>query len=209
MMDSDQYILMGDIVKSRDFESVMLRSEFQKLIQSCNRVLDERIASPYTITLGDEFQGIATSLGSLLEAIFYLEESSLELPFKLRYAGSAGRIDTPINEKIAYGMMGDGLTSTRERLSDKGRGKPRIQVDLRDSRLSQEINQLFMVYDGIVSAWNRDYASLIVALINNDNNEEVGSKFGKNRSQIWKRRKTLQIQEYNIVKALIIQKAES
>ena len=209
-MNADQYILMGDIIKSRDFDSTMLRDEFQKLVQSCNQALDERIASPYTITLGDEFQGIATSLGGLLEAIFYLEEHSLEweLPFKQRYVGAEGKIDTPINPEIAYGMMGDGLAFARERLSAKSRGKPRFQIVLRDSRLAQEINRLFIVYDGIVSAWNRDDGSLIVELINNDSNEEAGRKFGKNRSQIWKRRKSLQIQEYNIVKALIMQKAD-
>lgn len=38
---------------------------------------------------------------------------------------------------------------------------------------------------------------------NNDNNEEVGKLHGKNRAQILKRRKTLMITEYNLLKDFI------
>jgi len=39
-------------------------------------------------------------------------------------------------------------------------------------------------------------------MISEQNNKEVAAKHGKNRSQIWKRRKHLLIEEYKLIKLL-------
>ena len=87
-----------------------------------NQKLEHDIISPYTVTLGDEFQGIATSLHAVIEAIFYMEETILRkrLEFKVRYVAVHGEIDTPINRLKAHTMMGPGLTKAREVLTDWG-----------------------------------------------------------------------------------------
>jgi hypothetical protein len=41
-------------------------------------------------------------------------------------------------------------------------------------------------------------------MLQNENNEEVAIKHKKNRSQIWKRRKTLLITEYKALKQVIL-----
>ncbi len=208
MVKDNHIILMGDIAKSREKDANTLRVDFRDLIDSCNRELKDKILSPYTITLGDEFQGVAQSASGAIDAIFFLEEASLlhALDFNIRYVTVEGEIDTPLNKTIAYGMMGKGIVSAREKLSDKGRGKPRFQCSFKDSRKSQELNKLFLVLDGITSTWKPKDGALIVSMINNGNNEAVGDKFKKTRSQIWKRRKALQVQEYTILKSLIMQK---
>ena len=65
------FILMGDIVGSSGQNSVDLIEGFSALVSSCNNTLKHQILSPYTITLGDEFQGIAASLRGLLDSIFF------------------------------------------------------------------------------------------------------------------------------------------
>ncbi len=193
---------MGDIVRSRAYDAPRLRQEFMRLVSSCNESLEEGILSPYTVTLGDEFQGVARSLRSLLETVFYLEETSFQqgLKFKIRYVGLQGEIDTPINRMKAHGMMGHGLTRARELLLKKGRGKARFRFELSDLRVSRQLNRLFLVIDGIVGRWESKDGPLISDMIANSNNIEVGEKHKKNRTQIWKRRKHLLIEEFRALK---------
>ncbi len=112
---ANYFILMGDVVASRRVNARELQRHLKSLVSSCNSDLKSLILSPYTITLGDEFQGIATSLRAIIESIFYFEETCIKkrYHFKLHYVGHYGEIQTPINREIAYEMMGPGLTQAR------------------------------------------------------------------------------------------------
>ena len=205
-----QYILMGDIIGSSEYEARPLRGEFLQLTASCNKTLKEGILSPYTVTLGDEFQGVARSLPAAIEAIFYMEETAFRrgLLFKIRYVTVHGQIDTPVNRLKAYNMMGAGLTKAREILTDKGRGDRRFHFDPADTYIMNQLNRLFVVVDGLNDRWDVADALLILDMLYNTNNEEVGSKHGKNRSQIWKRRKHLLVEEYRALKEVIAELAQ-
>ncbi|WP_020403071.1 SatD family protein [Gracilimonas tropica] len=204
-MVDKQYILMGDVVSSKDYDSNMLQKQLKFLTNSCNETFEKELLSPYTITLGDEFQGIPQSLQTSIETLFFYEEECLRhsLDFKLHYVVHHGEIETEINPDIAYEMMGPGLTKARELLSSKKRDRKRFQFLLDDETLSLQVSRLFEVLDSIILSWKKDDFQLILDMINNENNAEVGEKNDKNRDQIWKRRKTLMIHEYNLLKKTI------
>lgn len=126
------------------------------------------------------------------------------LDFKLHYVIHYGEIETEINPDIAYEMMGPGLTTARELLSTKKRERKRFQFLLWDETQSLQLNRLFEVLDSIILSWKKEDFQLILDMIHNENNAEVGEKHGKNRDQIWKRRKTLMIKEYNLMKESIL-----
>ena len=201
-----RYILMGDIVGSSAYDARKLQREFMQLVSSCNERLAGEILSPYTVTLGDEFQGVARSLRGLFDVVFYLEETSLlrGLSFKMRYVGLYGEIETPVNRMKAHGMIGPGLTLARELLTDKRRGRPRFRFEFPDAQLTRQLNRLFLVIDGLVARWDPKDGPLILDMITNTNNEEVGEKHGKNRTQIWKRRKHLLIEEFRALKEAVL-----
>ncbi|HDZ14620.1 hypothetical protein LCGC14_1771970 [marine sediment metagenome] len=205
-----RYILMGDIVGSSTYKASKLRREFKQIVSSCNKTFEREILSPYTITLGDEFQGVTRSLRGLFDAVFYLEEISLlkRLKFKMRYAGLHGEIDTPINRMKAHGMMGAGLTRAREMLTAKRRGKPRFQFELPNAQMTKELNLLFLAIDGIIAKWDPDDGPLILDMIANNNNVAVGKKHKKNRTQIWKRRKNMLIEEFRALKEVVLDLAK-
>ena len=204
-----QYILMGDIIGSSKYDARKLRNDFIGVVSSCNEELGQDIISPYTVTLGDEFQGIATSLDAVVKTIFYMEETILRrrLTFKIRYVTVYGAIDTPINLLKAHTMMGAGLTKARKILTDKRRGLPRFRFDLADAYTMNQLNRLFLVLDGLTSRWDIGDGILILDMIANTHNEEVGVAHGKNRTQIWKRRKNLLIEEYRALKDALIELA--
>lgn len=204
-----QHILMGDIIASSRYRASALREAFLAQIAICNRTLAEEIESPYTVTLGDEFQGVAASLRGAVEAIFFLEERLLggQPSFKLRYVLVHGEIDTPLNRRKAHTMMGAGLTRARKLLTDKRRGQPRFRFDLPDRAAARQLERLFLAIDGLTGRWSVSDAELIGDMIVSSHNGEVGARHGKNRSQIWKRRKHLLIEEYRALKEVVLEMA--
>ena len=203
---AEHFILMGDIVASRAHEAKRLSRSFRRLVAGCNAVLEPEILSPYTITLGDEFQGVARSLEAALRAIFYLEETGLKmgLEYRLRYVLLRGAIETRLNRRVAHGMVGPGLARARAMLTDKRRGRPRFTFDLPDRRLAEQLGGLFTAIDGITARWPREDGSLVCDMLASDSNGDVGAKHGKDRTQVWKRRKNLLITEYKALKRLAL-----
>jgi SatD family (SatD) len=207
----NSYILMADIVSSRKREPEILMTEFRAAVRSANRELADGILSPFTITLGDEFQGVVKTLLDATKTILWLEELRYKgiLNSELRYVVNYGDIATPINSVIAYGMNGDGFTEARKLLNDKRRGKSRYCFRLGNEHLGIQMQRLFDVLSALTRAWEPADSSLIFDMIDTMNNEEVGDKHGKNRSQIWKRRNTLFINEYVSLKQVIIELSEA
>ncbi|MEP1150558.1 MAG: SatD family protein [Balneola sp.] len=198
-------IFMGDVVSSSSYEGEILSKELNELVTETNSSFKKNILSPLTITLGDEFQGVLKTTASGVNLLFHMEEAILEkeLDFKLHYVLLLGEIETEINPKIAYEMLGKGLTEARNLLSSKKRNRKRFKFKLRDKEQSDQLTKLFEVLDAIILNWKKEDYPLILDMISNDNNEEVGELHGKNRAQIWKRRKTLMINEYNLMKDFI------
>ena len=201
------YILMGDVVASSRHNARELREAFMGLVSTCNRDLAPDILSPYTVTLRDEFQGVARSLGAAVKAILHFEHLTLlrGLSFKIRYVTVQDEIDTHVDRLKAHAMMGPGLTKARAILTDKGRGTPRFRFDLPARVVADQLNRLFLVLDGLSGRWDIDDSSLILEMLHNRNNQEVGTRFGKDRSQIWKRRKHLLVEEYRALQTTILE----
>jgi hypothetical protein len=114
-----------------------------------------------------------------------------------------GAIDTPINSAIAYGMVGSGLASAREMLTKKRRGRPRFQLDLGGDSYTEELRMVFRLLELLSTHWKEKDYILIRELLWNSDDKTIALQFGKTASQIWKRRKTLQIEEYIIAKELL------
>jgi hypothetical protein len=104
-------------------------------------------------------------------------------------------------------MMGAGLTLARRMLTDKRRGRPRFRFDLPDEAVTRQFERLFRVLDGLTERWSPSDAILIRDMIADPHNQAVGCRHGKNRSQIWKRRKYLLIEEYRALKAALLEMA--
>lgn len=204
-MNSNQIILMADIISSRNKDQKKLMHDFNNLVQLENNNQKKNILSPLTITLGDEFQGIIKSLREAMTIIFELEEGLIlsNFSFKLRYVLVEGTIETPINSEIAYGMLGAGLTQARDYLIKLKSTEKRFLIQLRDKEKEKAMNNIFMVIQEIMDKWNleNDY-ELISNFIRFDHYKIVAEKLKKNPSLMWKRKKSLQINTYKALKEI-------
>src|SRR5690349_14705463 len=103
-------VLMGDIVGSQRASSVKtVHRAFNKAIDRANAAHADRIASPLTITLGDEFQGLLTACAHAWDVAVALRLELLVVGIPCRFVVGIARLETPLNTKEAWNMMGSGL----------------------------------------------------------------------------------------------------
>lgn len=200
------FILMADIINSRVTDQQQLMLDFRSVITEINTEVKDNFLSPMTITLGDEFQSIVTNLSSGIDTIIRLEEAifSRQINFKLRYVLVEGIIETPINSKIAYEMLGEGLIEAREGLQNMKSSKSRYMVKLKNERLEGAINNTFTALQGIVDDWKveSDY-QIVSKFIENKDYKEVAIEVNREKSVIWKRKISLKVKEYLSLKKVL------
>jgi len=96
--DNKQYVaLIGDMIRSRRFTGAArykLQGLFNELINSLNEQFGRSLRSAFTVTLGDEFQGLLSEPSCIAEVLWALQQFP-GLP-QLRLGIGLGRIDTAI-----------------------------------------------------------------------------------------------------------------
>lgn len=202
-----QFVLMADVIASGEKDQNQLMIDFKELVHEINEAYKKQIISPLTITLGDEFQGIVKDLVASAEIIIALEESIIhkKLNFQLRYVLNQGEIETPINNHIAYEMLGSGLTDARFELNNLKKEKSRFGISIENKLQSDVLNNAFKIFDNIVQKWDlRSDYELVSNFIKFKDYKIIAETMNKTRSQIWKREKTLNIESYNSVKKIIL-----
>lgn len=121
---SPRYIaVIADMVRSRDLPPPrrrLLQRRFSRLIASLNRDYRKALASRFIITLGDEFQGVLNSAGSIPDLIWHLEQDFPER--QLRVGIGFGALDTPL-QKYAINMDGPVLHLARAAIDHAKRAK--------------------------------------------------------------------------------------
>jgi len=116
-------VLMGDIIQSRSAGSARkVHRIFNAGIDGFNDRYADRLASPLTITLGDEFQGLLAGLAQGFELMHRLRLHFLERELHCRFVLGRVRLATALNRERAWNMMGEGLSEARQRLGDKADG---------------------------------------------------------------------------------------
>lgn len=194
---------MADVIKSRESDSKIIAKNLKMLTARVNTVFEKKIRSPLTITLGDEFQGITGSLQTGIEIIWLIEELIIQkkINFKLRYVLLSGKIETPVNKKIAHGMLGEGLTKSRELLTGLKKSDSRFYFFIGEG--SASLNNLFFLYQSFIDNWKTRYFGIISDFLKLKDYKTVAQKNNKSLSLMWKREKSLKLKEYQTVKTLI------
>ena len=198
-------ILMADVVDSHDFDGQALMNRFQELVKFTNQIFNQSILSPLTITLGDEFQGVVDTPSNAINMVFAMEEWILEneWEFKLRYVIVEGKIDTEINRDSAHEMLGEGLTLARRKLGEMKKDPVRFFVSLKDKQQSSALQKALRLSQHFIDGWQPKDRSTVSGFLNGLDYKELAKKLGKDDSSVWRRRKSLAIEEYQTCKALI------
>lgn len=118
--------VIGDVVGSKDLAR---RAEVQRKLAAVLKRLSERKprpASPYTITLGDEFQAVHRTADTLFLDIFTIWAEMH--PVAIRFGIGVGELTTPLNSRQALGMDGPAFHRARAAISELKRTDYRLRL---------------------------------------------------------------------------------
>jgi len=117
--------IIGDIIGSRKLEDRQeVQKKFLAMAKKANRLYQSDIASPFTVTIGDEFQVLLKCSHIAPKVIEYVkrEMASVEIVFGV----GIGKIVTDINPKLAIGMDGPAFHFARNAIKQAKKKKPKI-----------------------------------------------------------------------------------
>jgi len=162
-------VIMGDVVQSRSAASVQQLYEiFNTVIENANSNHKDCLISPLTITLGDEFQGLSRSLADGASIIRDVRHELLRAQVKCRFVLGLVNVETPVNTKRAWNMMGLGLAEARKKLADK-RDHNAYRFSLpNDPVIESLLNAIGAAQTEVESAWTKRQAEIVEASWNHE-----------------------------------------
>lgn len=207
----DYHILMGDIVGSSSKPSQKSALDLENVVSQINKQYADKILSPLTITLGDEFQGVIKDAHSVIEIILDLERRWLNQEiYELHYAWVKGQIETSINTEIAHGMLGTGLTKARQMLANKARDRRKFQILILNeaAELGQAMEDQAFALEGLSAQWNPKDYPLVLDLLSDLDINSIAQKYSRDTSSVYRRRETLMTQEYKALRSSLFKLAD-
>ncbi len=149
-------VLMGDLVGSEAArEGGALSRKFNKAVERINRGEADLLASPLTITLGDEFQGLFRTGAAAFEAAQKMRLELMDEGVRCRFVIGFVALDTPLNPERAWNMMGEGLAEARARLNDKRDPNAYRFVWREDAALERLMNAAGYAMTAIEDGWTQ------------------------------------------------------
>ncbi|EGO64970.1 SatD family protein [Acetonema longum] len=117
--------IIGDIVGSRKLaDRSEVQKKFQAVAERACRQYQADIASPFTVTIGDEFQVLLKRVQTAPEVIKTVIREMA--PIDLVFGVGIGDISTDINREMAIGMDGPAFHAARKAVEQAKRKKPGV-----------------------------------------------------------------------------------
>lgn len=170
--------IIGDIKNSKKITN---RSEVQQKLESLLNEINNtysNIAANFTITLGDEFQGLLNSSENVIEIIDYINDN---IDVSIRYGIGVGDILTSINKEIAIGADGPAYHNARAAIDNVKLNEKRNNVfssNLRikvDNELEEVINTLFSLLSSIRNQRTNSQQRIIKVIKDNMTQKEIAT----------------------------------
>jgi len=177
--------VIGDIVESKRLGRK--REALQKTLRATlGRVsaAGKGVASPYTITLGDEFQAVYRSADSLWADV--VQVLAAIHPVQARFALGVGELETRLNTKQALGMDGPAFHRARDAmtaLKEKG-GRLRIGGETEEAwRLA---NGTLALLSHHLEGWSGNRLRVLQGLLRGETVRELEDTLGISRVAVYK-----------------------
>jgi len=178
-------VLIADIIKSKEIDNRdKLQSELQnKLDEISNN--SKGLLSPFTITLGDEFQAVYNKGQYLLKDIFNILVKIY--PVSIRFSIGWGEITTDINKKSSIGMDGEAFYNARDGLDRLKKVDYSIIQFYGDLFKSTEfINKSLSLSLSIMSDWKANTWFIFNQLMHNKPVKKIAPKLNITERGVYK-----------------------
>lgn len=202
-MNSKYYVaIIGDIVDSKKIaDRKQTQRELKALLDKINRIYKEDIAAKFSITLGDEFQGLLKNTKNVINIIQEIELQMLG--FEVRLGIGIGEVSTDIDFEHSFLIDGSAYHRARQMIKQLQKKKAsyveqKSNIMLcsksSDMKIDELINSVFSLCYVLKSKWSERQKEVITAFLNSDNNQyKTAEKLGIGQSSV---NKSLHISEF-------------
>lgn len=184
--DDNPYVaIIGDIIHSKEIEDRRtVQKQLKELLDEVNIEFSKDITSKFTITLGDEFQGLLSNGMNVMRIIQLIEQRMY--PIRIRFGIGIGSITTDIDANMAIGADGPGYYKARDAIEylkkqEKKRmissSDVRFEVDSDNQGTTILLNTIADLMFTIKSSWSKRQRQVIWdLLIHQDSQKEVANR---------------------------------
>jgi hypothetical protein len=177
--------VIGDIVKSRHAENRhQLQSRIAKQFTQLNRIKDHKLLSPYTLTLGDEFQAVYREANRLFRDCSAI--LCLVYPLRVRFSIGLGELNTRINRKRAIGMDGPAFYAARAGVSEMKASGAIFQVTQEGHEVARWVNLSLELISHLASKWKKNRIYTLHRLLSGDNPKGIAQKASLTTTGVYK-----------------------
>lgn len=185
--------IIGDIKNSRSIEKRKeIQNKLNKVLNKINNIYYDSISSNFTITLGDEFQGLLHSGEHVMDIIQYIKKELY--PIKIRFGIGIGAITTNINSMVSIGADGPGYYKAREsieqlKILEKKKtttyGDIQIKIDGDNNLQELSLNSILKLMYCIEKEWTKKQREVVnYVLFQKKNQTETAHYFNVTQSNI-------------------------
>ena len=179
-MKKKYIIVIGDLISSKRIQERKLMQ--RKLLKILNKVntANTSIVSPYTLTLGDEFQAVYSKPSNLFRDLIFIEKNLY--PVKIRLSIAIGSITTSLNKKQAIGMDGPVFHIARDKINELKKSSYRYVISTDDDKDLELYNSILKLISKNIDTWKPPRYGVLLAMLENKSIKEI-SKIVRIREQ--------------------------
>lgn len=168
-------VIIADLVASRRLAA---RAQFQRrlkaVLQGVNARAGRALASPYTLTLGDEFQAVYRDATTVFADIMSIQAQIA--PVQARFAVATGPLATTVNAVQAIGMDGPAFHRARAQLEGLKRERRLFGVQTRDAAEWTLPGGALAVLSGVTERWLPKRFEVLAGLLSGVGGPELAKK---------------------------------
>ncbi len=175
----DEYVvIIADIINSKNIiDRVASQRKLLAVLIDINELFRDDLASKFSITLGDEFQGLLKSKQNIINTIDLVEKSMA--PIELRFGIGVGTIDTDINMERSSEIDGPAYHRARRMIEQIRRSKSQYTKGYSNILICSGenvptdnlLNSVLSVCFALKSKWSTRQREIIDAFLANEENQ--------------------------------------
>ena len=176
--------VIGDLVGSKALaERAALQRKLKKQLERVSKDA-KGLASPYTLTLGDEFQAVYRGAESVLgDIVALLAEIH---PVRARFALGVGALTTRINAQQALGMDGPAFHQARAALMALKEDRRLLRVAGSEPKDWAFANHVLNLLSHQVEGWTQNRLRVLAGLLREKSVKEIEGGLEISRVAIYK-----------------------
>ena len=197
--------LIADVIDSKMVqERFDLQKQLEKTLQTMNELFGEFLASSFTLTLGDEFQGLLKADAPVFQIIDTLRSELT--PTQLRFGIGLGEILTDIDPLQSIGADGPAYWNARAAINlvhqKNDYGNTQIYFSCGKEKQDFFVNALIASGEAIRSGWRGSQEEILLDLLKrcvyseNFSQQDLAQSLEINPSALSKRLKSSSIRVY-------------